>query len=129
MNQTIDNLIAARMLYLLIQPFKQTQAYKLGIIDAEGKVLKKQKELKTKDEKDAYNYLHRVIFKVKRLLLKATGNESQVVNALAAYVTVKEEVGGTAIGVAAGGYGNDVVVAKRKRVHPLFRRFVKMNNE
>ena len=37
----------------LVKPFKDTDAFKLGIIDDKGKVLKKRSTLRTKEEKDA----------------------------------------------------------------------------
>ena len=59
-SKLIDNLIAIRLLYMLITPFKDTEAYKLGIIDAEGVVLRKLSTLNKEEEKDNYNYLTRI---------------------------------------------------------------------
>ena len=38
----------------LATPFKSTKAFELGIIDENGKVLKKRRQLKTKEEKESY---------------------------------------------------------------------------
>ena len=35
-------------------PFKKTKAYKLGIIDDKGNILKKMKELESDEERKAY---------------------------------------------------------------------------
>ena len=86
----IDNLIAVRMLYMLVTPFEKTKAYELGIIDADGKILRKASELTTDDEKDAYNYLTRLVFNVKRLINKLPGGESKLKNFVAAYFLIKE---------------------------------------
>lgn len=61
----IDDAIALRIIYLLAEPIKKTDAFKLGIIDENGKQLKKTSELKTEEEKNAYSYLRRLIFKLK----------------------------------------------------------------
>lgn len=86
----MDNLIAARLLYMLVTPFNKTDAFKLGIIDAQGKVLIHAKDLKTNDQKDAYNYLTRLVFNIKRLINKLPGGESNLKNLTAAYYFVKE---------------------------------------
>jgi len=69
-NRSIDFLISYRILKLLSVPFVRHDAYKLGIIDKDGNVLKKYKEIKDDKEKKAYTYLHRFIFNLKRLLSK-----------------------------------------------------------
>jgi len=69
-NRSIDFLISYRILKLLSVPFVRHDAYKLGIIDKDGNVLKKYKEIKDDKEKKAYTYLHRFIFNLKRLLAK-----------------------------------------------------------
>lgn len=90
MGQFLDNLAAARLIYVLVQPFKKSPAFKLGIIDKDGNQLKKMSELKTSDEKDAYDYLHRIVFKLKRLLMKLPGGDSQLKSLGAAYLMVRE---------------------------------------
>lgn len=87
----IDNVIAARLLYMLVTPFENTDAFKLGIIDAKGKVLKHAKDLKSGSERDAYNYLTRLVFNIKRLINKLPGGESNLKNLVAAYYFVKEK--------------------------------------
>jgi hypothetical protein len=90
MSAVVDNLIAYRVLSLLVRPFPETEAYKLGIIDDKGNNLIKASKLKTQQEKDAYNYLHRLVFNLKRLLNKLPGGESQLKNIIAALVLLKE---------------------------------------
>jgi hypothetical protein len=86
----IDNLIAFRILYMLVTSFDKTDAFKLGIIDAEGNPLKKIKDLKTSEEKDAYDMLDRLVFSLKRLLAKLPGGSSKIASLAAAYWLVKE---------------------------------------
>ena len=86
----IDNLIAFRILYMLVTSFDKTDAFKLGIIDTEGTPLKKIKDLKTSEEKDAYDMLDRLVFSLKRLLGKVPGGKSKLASLAAAYWLVKE---------------------------------------
>ena len=86
----VDNLIAFRVLYMLVTPFVDTEAYKLGIIDANGKNLRKTSSLTTSEEKDAYNYLTRLVFNMKKILAKLPGGDSKLKNIIAAMFLVKE---------------------------------------
>lgn len=86
----IDNLIAFRILYMLVTSFDKTDAFKLGIIDADGNPLKKIKDLKTSEEKGAYDMLDRLVFSLKRLLAKIPGGSSKIASLAAAYWLVKE---------------------------------------
>jgi len=90
MSQVIDNLIAYRVLSLLVKPFNETEAFKLGIIDANGAVLIKARDLTTQEQKNAYNYLHRLVFNLKRMLNKLPGGESKFKNIVAALFVLKE---------------------------------------
>ena len=90
MSQVVDNLIAYRILTLLVRPFDDTDAFRLGIIDAQGNVLVKHRELKTSEQKSAYTYLHRLVFNVKRLINKLPGGDTQLKNLVAAFFLVKE---------------------------------------
>lgn len=87
---TVDNLIAIRILYLLVTPFEKTKAFELGIIDKDGNQLRKVKDLKTQAEKDAYDYLDRLVFNLKRLLAKVPGGKSQFASIVAAYYLIRE---------------------------------------
>jgi hypothetical protein len=90
MSKVVDNLIAFKLLYMLVTPFKETQAYKLGIIDEKGNNLKKVNALKTSAEKDAYTYLHRLVFNVKKILNRLPGGENKMKSIVAAFWLVRE---------------------------------------
>lgn len=90
MSKHIDNIIAFKILYMLVTPVEKTDAFKLGIVDANGKQLKKMKELKTSEEKDAYTNLTKLVFNLKKLLAKVPGGSSQFASLLAAYWLIKE---------------------------------------
>ena len=76
--RAIDLLITYRIIKLLTTPFEKQEAYRLGIIDKNGKVLRKTKELKTGKERDAYTILHRFVFNLKRLINLVPGGKSKL---------------------------------------------------
>jgi hypothetical protein len=90
MSRIVDNLIAYRVLSMLVANFEDTDAFKLGIIDKDGHALKKSKDLKTEEEKDAYDYLTRLVFNLKRLINKLPGGETKIKSMIAALWLVKE---------------------------------------
>ena len=66
----IDFLITYRVVKMLVTPFEKQEAFKFGIIDEKGKVLKKYKSLKTEKERKSYTLLNRFVFNLKRILQK-----------------------------------------------------------
>lgn len=90
MMKIIDNLIALRILTLLTTPFDKTDAFKLGIIDETGKVLRKFDTLKTSEEKDSVNYLKRLVFNLKRMMNMIPGGDNRIKNIAAAMYLIKE---------------------------------------
>lgn len=89
-NVYIDNVIAIRVLYMLVTPFEETDAFKYGIIDKNGKPLKKSRDLKSDEERASYTALSRLVFSLKRLLAKVPGGDSKIASLAAAYYLVKE---------------------------------------
>ena len=69
MSRAIDLIITYRVVKLLVTPFNKFKAYELGIIDDEGKVLRKFKTIKGSERKH-YTMLHRFVFNLKRILKK-----------------------------------------------------------
>jgi hypothetical protein len=90
MSRIIDNLLAYKILSMLVTNFEDTKAYKLGIIDKDGKNLKKVSTLKSSEEKDAYTYLTRLVFNMKKIINKI-GGESKLKSLIAALFLVKEQ--------------------------------------
>ena len=68
MSRAIDLIITYRVVKMLVTPFEKFEAYKRGIIDADGKVLRKFKTIKSPKEKRSYTMLHRFVFNLKRIL-------------------------------------------------------------
>lgn len=78
MGRAIDLLITYRVIKMLVTPFEKQPAYALGIIDKNGKVLRKAKTLNTAKEKEAYTLLHRFVFNLKRLINIIPGGKSKL---------------------------------------------------
>ena len=70
MGRAIDLFVTYRFLKLLTTPFEKMDAFKFGIIDEKGKVLRKYKSLKTEKERKSYTLLNRFVFNLKRILQK-----------------------------------------------------------
>ena len=100
MSRVIDAVIAYRVLKLLVTPFNKTKAFEYGIIDEKGKVLKKSRDIKNAEERNAYTLLIRFVFNLKKLLAKIGIRGPLGSAAAAAFAFFKEE------------YGNNVEVEK-----------------
>ena len=86
----IDTIYTFRFLKLLSTKWENTDAYKLGIIDENGKPLKKVKEFTTTEEKKAYTPFVRLVYKLKRLMGTIPGGKSAVARYGAAVLLIKE---------------------------------------
>ena len=83
-----DFFYTLRFLRLLTTPWNKTNAYKEGIIDDKGKVIKKPE---TSKERAVYNTFHRLVYNLKRLLNKVPFGKSTVASYAAALFLIKEE--------------------------------------
>ena len=90
MSRAIDLFVTYRFLKLLVTPWKKQEAYKLGIIDANGKSLKKSRDLEKESEREAFTLLHRLVFNCKRILSKIPLLKSQLGTYAAALFLLKE---------------------------------------
>ena len=87
----VDKAIAFRIIKMLIEPFDKTSAYKLGVIDKNGKNLIPYNKLKTTEQRESYDILHRFIFNLKRLLNKVPGGDNYIKNGIAALLLIREQ--------------------------------------
>lgn len=85
MGKAIDSVIALRVLYLLTMPFKKWKAFEEGIIDENGEKIK-EGEITS----DNWTMLHRLVWRLKKLIGKLPGGKSMVASMTAAYLLVKE---------------------------------------
>lgn len=65
---TMDNLMAQRIVHYLITPINQWEAFRVGIIDAEGKIKRQPKPTET----PIFNFFHVIVIRL-RNLLKTSG--------------------------------------------------------
>lgn len=75
MTRTLDKYYAALLLNLLTRPFDHQKAYSLGLINAEGKLVKAPSN---ENEKEAYTPLHQLTFGIKRILDQFPGANMKV---------------------------------------------------
>ena len=66
----VDTYLAYRFVKLLVTDWKDTEAYKLGVIDDRGEVLKTRRQRKSADEKRSYNTFHRLVYNLKKIVEK-----------------------------------------------------------
>lgn len=90
MGRFVDSVIAYRILHMLVTPFDKTEAFRLGIIDKHGKELKRMKDLNTVAERDAYSILHRMVFRLKRIVEKVPVENKKLASFTAALALIKE---------------------------------------
>ena len=90
MGRLVDSVIAYRILRMLTTPFEETDAFKLGIIDAKGKELIPMRSLNTVNERDAYSILHRMVYRIKRIIEKVPVENKKLATFAAALSLVKE---------------------------------------
>ena len=75
----------------LVTPFEKTKAFELGIVDKNGKILKRRRDLNTQAEKDAYTLSDTLIWNIKKLMGKIPGGKSRIASYAAALFLIKEE--------------------------------------
>jgi hypothetical protein len=91
MANLVDLYVVYRILRRLTQPFKEWDAFKLGVIDAEGNILKKGDNRRTMAEKDSLTTFDVLMIKLKRLLALAPGGKTRLASYAAALWLIKEE--------------------------------------
>jgi len=79
-----------RFIRMLVLDWKSWDAYKLGIIDEDGKRIK-GKSIQTDEEKSAYTPFIRLAANTKRLLSKVPGGSSKLGSFAAALFLIKED--------------------------------------
>lgn len=86
-----DNQQAYTLLRLLVTPFEKYKAYHYGIIDANGKELRKYSTLKTYDEKKSYSRLVRLMIAVKKIINRYPQEAFSFQNVYLALKAINEE--------------------------------------
>ena len=96
MGRAIDLFVTYRFLKLLTTPFEKQDAFKLGIIDANGNRIRQPKstrpavELSTTELKNSYTILHKLVFNIKKIFAKVPGLRTKVGTYAAALFLLKD---------------------------------------
>lgn len=85
-NKNIENLVSFYLLKKLVEPVRETDAYKLKLVDGSGNVLR---EPKTKQEIESLNTLQRLVFKLRNLL----GTKISTLNKFSFLLTTSDDIG------------------------------------
>jgi hypothetical protein len=96
MGRAIDLFVTYRFLKLLTTPFEKQDAFKLGIINADGNRIRQPKstrpavELSTTELKNSYTILHKLVFNIKKIFAKVPGLRTKVGTYAAALFLLKD---------------------------------------
>ena len=88
----VELFITYKFIRLLVTPWKKTEAFDEGVIDANGKLLVKVAN-QTNVQKKTYTLFHRLVFNIKRILEKIPFGKSKIASYAAALFLLKEETG------------------------------------
>lgn len=83
-----DAIYTFRFIKLLVTPFDKTEAFKLGIIDKDGK--RTDKKIESSKERSTFTTFHRLVFNLKKLLGTAPGGKTRLASYASALFLVKE---------------------------------------
>jgi len=89
LSNALNYVVLYKLISRMITPIKKTKAYELGIVDEKGKILRKSKTLKTKEEKNALTRLDIFVFNLKRIL--GPLGRSKLANIVGALYLLKEQ--------------------------------------
>ena len=124
---SIDSVYAYRFVRLMQKPFVDWKAYEFGIINANGRFLRRPK---TEEEKSAYTPFHASVRSVKRLVSTVPGLNTatyltQAYSAISSRLGLTESVttgdaGGDPINIASGNNSGSIVHrAATKRLNDI----------
>ena len=88
MSRVVDALVVYRILRLFATPIEKMDAFKLGLINADGEKLR---DPKNEDERNAWSLLIRFVLKVKKALLKSPDRNSKRLLTFAAAIAILRE--------------------------------------
>jgi len=87
--RALDLFLVYQFLKRLLLPFDKWPAYQAGIIDADGKVLRKRNTL-SGPERGVWGLFDVMTANIKKLIMKAPGGKTKLASALAAAYLLKE---------------------------------------
>jgi lysophospholipase L1-like esterase len=86
----VDLFLVYQFIRRLATPFKEWDAYKLGIIDERGNVLRKRKTLKLAKERKAFGVFDVLVLNLKKLIEKVPGGQTRIASYIAALYLIRE---------------------------------------
>src|SRR3990167_5499751 len=92
MASAFDIFVAYQLIRVLTTPWEEMPAYKLGIIDNQGNVLRKSTALKTNEEKSSFTIFHRIAFNLKKIIEKLPFGKMRLASFAAGLFLLREHV-------------------------------------
>ena len=86
----LDLFLVYQFIRRLATPFREWEAYKLGIIDENGNVLRKRKDLDTQKERSAFGAYDVMVLNLKKLIEKVPGGKTRLASYAAALFLIRE---------------------------------------
>lgn len=88
--ETVDNATVYRFIKKLSTPFNKWRAFKHGIIDSDGNILKSRNDLTTRNERDSFTNFDLLVLNMKKTISKLPGGQSRMASYAAALYLIKE---------------------------------------
>jgi hypothetical protein len=86
----VDLFLVYQFIRRLATPFKEWDAYKLGIIDERGNVLRKRKTLNLAKERKAFGVFDVLVLNLKKLIEKVPLGKTRIASYIAALYLIRE---------------------------------------
>lgn len=86
----VDLYLVYKFIRKLVKPFDKWEAYKLGIIDADGNILKSRKSLRGATEKEAFTLHDLLILNIKKLLKRVPLGRAKLSSYATALYLIRE---------------------------------------
>lgn len=86
----VDLFLVYQFVRRLATPFESWDAFRLGIIDKDGNVLKKRRDLNTMEERKAFGWFDLMLLNIKKTLAKLPGGATKLATYAAALYLIKE---------------------------------------
>jgi hypothetical protein len=86
----VDLFLVYQFIRRLVTPFSEWDAYKLGIIDERGNILKKRRELRRQEEQKAFGIFDILVLNLKKLLERLPAGQTRLASYAAALWLIRE---------------------------------------
>jgi len=86
----VDLYLVYKFIRKLTTPFEKWEAYKQGVIDQNGKIIKPKKQRKTAAERNSLPIFDRLVLNLKKLIMKVPGGKTRWATYAAALMMLRE---------------------------------------